>query len=87
MTEYTPTEPEIEKALQQLSDFMDARLTQRGMTRRQLDPDAEGTTLAVVRAILDLVDEPGFDAAERIRAARAAVEARRRWAEQETKAA
>lgn len=84
MTEYTPTEPEIAAELRRLKEFM----AEPGAApyRLELDPRAEGTTLAVVGAILGLVDEPGFEPAERIRAARAALIARRRW-EQETKAA
>lgn len=83
VTEYTPTEPEIEKAVTFLRSLMDDPKAHR----RELDPRAEGTTLAVVGALLGLAASDGADPAERVRGARAALVARERWAEQETKAA
>ena len=84
MTEYTPTEPDIDRALAFLRVLMDAPTARR----RDLDPRAESTTLAIVGATLELLDsDPSVDPGERVRSVRAALVARERWAEQETKAA
>lgn len=81
MTEYTPTEPEITEALVYLVDHL------AEPHHMPSDVAADILTLAVVRSALRSLDDAGSAAPEQVRAARAALAARERWAEQETKAA
>lgn len=83
MTEYTPTEPEITAAATRLTAALGRVDPPPAETWRVVDT----LTLDYVELELCMVGLADVDTPARVRLARAAIEARRRWAEQEAKAA